>query len=420
VASDGGIFSFGDASFLGSTGAIHLNQPIVGMAATPTGGGYWLVASDGGIFSFGDAGFFGSTGAIRLNQPIVGMAATPSGQGYWLVARDGGMFSFGDAGFFGSTGAIRLNQPIVGMAATPSGQGYRLVASDGGVFSFGDGEFLGSTGAIRLNQPIVGMAATPSGRGYWFVARDGGVFNFGDAGFDGSGAAAGRAAFVAMAASTRGGYWLAGVDGGVYAFPLAPAAPAPAPGPAVTSTTGDTGSFRLSVYYTAVEAYHSGSPVTVTGCPQQNCTRGSTLLGTYPSDFVKAVKDEGTGRITSGVYAGRYLNWSYDTGYWLDTLPADSYGNALVPFRTAAAEGFLPRGTVFRITGCGTDGTEALDAAACTAIRNTQWEVQDEFTPGLGGDGHLDLYIGEETGPRFTATSPLWFDVTGAAIRIIG
>ncbi|MGH9080917.1 MAG: hypothetical protein ACRDYE_12750 [Acidimicrobiales bacterium] len=39
-------------AFFGSTGAIHLNQPIVGMASTPDGGGYWLVASDGGIFSF--------------------------------------------------------------------------------------------------------------------------------------------------------------------------------------------------------------------------------------------------------------------------------------------------------------------------------------------------------------------------------
>ncbi len=51
--------------------------PIVGMAVTPTGNGYWLVASDGGIFAFGDAKFSGSTGAITLNQPIVGMAALP-------------------------------------------------------------------------------------------------------------------------------------------------------------------------------------------------------------------------------------------------------------------------------------------------------------------------------------------------------
>jgi hypothetical protein len=30
--------------------------------------GYWLVASDGGIFAFGDAGFHGSTGAIHLKD----------------------------------------------------------------------------------------------------------------------------------------------------------------------------------------------------------------------------------------------------------------------------------------------------------------------------------------------------------------
>ena len=39
------------------------------MTATPTGKGYWLVASDGGIFAFGDARFYGSTGDIHLAQP---------------------------------------------------------------------------------------------------------------------------------------------------------------------------------------------------------------------------------------------------------------------------------------------------------------------------------------------------------------
>jgi hypothetical protein len=168
----------GDAGFHGSTGNIHLNQPIVGMAATPDGGGYWLVASDGGVFTFGDAGFHGSTGNIHLNQPIVGMAATPDGGGYWLVASDGGVFTFGDAGFHGSTGNIHLNKPIVGMAATPDGGGYWLVASDGGVFTFGDAGFYGSTGNIHLNQPVVGMATTHDGRGYWEVASDGGIFGF--------------------------------------------------------------------------------------------------------------------------------------------------------------------------------------------------------------------------------------------------
>ena len=73
VASDGGIFSFGDAAFFGSEGGTHLNQPIVGIQSTPDGGGYWLVASDGGIFSFGDAAFSGSEGGTHLNKPIVGI-----------------------------------------------------------------------------------------------------------------------------------------------------------------------------------------------------------------------------------------------------------------------------------------------------------------------------------------------------------
>jgi hypothetical protein len=32
----------------------------VGMAATPTGLGYWIVCADGGIFTFGDARYYGS------------------------------------------------------------------------------------------------------------------------------------------------------------------------------------------------------------------------------------------------------------------------------------------------------------------------------------------------------------------------
>jgi PQQ-like domain len=162
VASDGGIFSFGGAPFLGSAGSLNLNRPVVGMAATSDRRGYWLVASDGGIFSFGDARFYGSTGAIHLNRPIVGMATTPDAKGYWLVASDGGIFSFGDARFDGSTGALTLNKPVVGMAATPDGRGYWLVASDGGIFSFGDASFQGSTGALTLNKPMVGMASSSS------------------------------------------------------------------------------------------------------------------------------------------------------------------------------------------------------------------------------------------------------------------
>jgi hypothetical protein len=185
AASDGSVYTEGDAPFYGSAGGTRLSKPIVGMAATKDARGYWLVASDGGIFSFGDARFYGSTGAIRLNQPIVGMTATPDGGGYWLVASDGGIFSFGDARFYGSTGAIRLNQPIVGMAADQATGGYWMVASDGGIFAF-HAPFLGSTGSTSPPHPIVGMAAIPDGGGYRFTASDGGIFDFGDAGYYGS------------------------------------------------------------------------------------------------------------------------------------------------------------------------------------------------------------------------------------------
>jgi hypothetical protein len=210
VAGDGGVFSFGDAAPYGSMGGHALSAPVVGMASTPDGKGYWLVASDGGVFAFGDAHFMGSMGAVHLVRPVVGMVSTPDGNGYWLVASDGGVFAFGDAGFYRSMGGQRLNAPMVAMASTPDGKGYWLVASDGGVFAFGDAHFAGSMGAVRLTAPIIGMAVTPSGRGYWLSGADGGVFTFGDAGFFGSmGGQPLQNPITAIAARPDGtGYWL--------------------------------------------------------------------------------------------------------------------------------------------------------------------------------------------------------------------
>jgi hypothetical protein len=222
LGADGGVFSFGNAPFHGSTGSMRLNEPIMTMGSTPSGDGYWLAASDGGIFSFGDAAFYGSTGAIKLNQPIVGMTPTKTGQGYWLVARDGGIFSFGDAAFFGSTGGTKLNQPIVGMAPTATGLGYWLVARDGGIFSFGDAAFFGSTGAMKLNQPIVAMASSRKSDGYWLLAGDGGIFSFGNAPFYGSLLGTGLctlpSATAIVPSETGKGYWIEGADGSTWAM----------------------------------------------------------------------------------------------------------------------------------------------------------------------------------------------------------
>ena len=120
----------------------------------PDGGGYWLVASDGGVFTFGDAGFFGSTGSMHLNRPVVGMAAAPDGGGYWLVASDGGLFSFGTAGFSGAATG-RLRRSAAGMAAT--GGGYRIVSSDGGVYPFGTAPFYGSVDVPPMVGEVVAV-----------------------------------------------------------------------------------------------------------------------------------------------------------------------------------------------------------------------------------------------------------------------
>jgi len=221
VASDGGIFSFGSAPFKGSTGAIKLAQPIVGMLPTPTGGGYWLAAADGGVFAFGDARFLGS--AVNRpagSAPIVAIAGTPTGGGYWLFAADGSVYTLGDATYWGRAPASALHAPIVAAAATPDGQGYWLAAADGAVYPEGDAAAVGDASGLHLARPIVGMATTPSGRGYWLVAGDGGIFTYGDASFFGStGAIHLNQPILTMASTTSGqGYWLFAADGGVFAY----------------------------------------------------------------------------------------------------------------------------------------------------------------------------------------------------------
>jgi hypothetical protein len=223
AGSDGGIFSYGEvpghAGFFGSAGSLTLNRPVVGVARTPNGNGYWMVAADGGVFNYGGAGFFGSAGNLTLNSPIVGIASTPDGAGYWLVAADGGVFAYGDAVFHGSAGGTHLAKPVVGIASTWDGNGYWLVASDGGVFAYGDAQFHGSAGGTHLSAPVVGIAGTPNSGGYWLVAADGGVFAYGDAAFHGSLADQSIASPVSAIGTTGtgNGYWLVTQGGAVFA-----------------------------------------------------------------------------------------------------------------------------------------------------------------------------------------------------------
>jgi hypothetical protein len=143
-----------------------LNKPIVGIASSPDGGGLWLVASDGGVFAYGDAAFYGSMGRQLLNKPVVGIAADRLTGGYWLVASDGGVFGF-NAPYCFSLATLDFNAlvipwtGIVGLvSAAPTG--YWMVSPNGAIWSVAacGTPYFGSMLDKSLNTPIVGMAST--------------------------------------------------------------------------------------------------------------------------------------------------------------------------------------------------------------------------------------------------------------------
>jgi hypothetical protein len=216
IFKDGGVLGYGAAQFFGSPTQKHLAAPIVAMAATPDGDGYWLVGADGGVLSYGDARYFGSAGALDLYAPIVAMAATADGGGYWLVGADGGVFTFGDARYYG--GPAHVPEPIVGFAATPNGEGYWLVGSHGEVYAFGDAKYYGSLGATNLhNLPVVAIAPSHDGGGYWVVQGGGEVIPYGDA--PRLGGMRGHPPVAGIAVTADGlGYWLVCGNGEVDAF----------------------------------------------------------------------------------------------------------------------------------------------------------------------------------------------------------
>jgi len=197
VASDGGIFAFGDAGFHGSipgsglspagSGLPHsLNAPIVGMVPSSDGGGYFMVASDGGVFAFGDARFEGSCPGIGgCSGAAVAVVPDASGNGYWVVTSTGAVYPFGDAVDHGAPGAQA--SAITSAVATPDGGGYWVLDAAGQVFPFGDAAGLGGLpgGSAGGLNPASAIFATSDGGGYWVVTALGKVSTFGDAPNDG-------------------------------------------------------------------------------------------------------------------------------------------------------------------------------------------------------------------------------------------
>jgi Cu/Zn superoxide dismutase len=267
------------------------------MAVTPGGDGYHLVASDGGVFAFGDAVFEGSTGGMQLNAPVVAMAITPievvarlvdkRGTGVGevrLTEGDGGVrvavtargLDPGFHGFhvhtigvcdhdhaFDSAGPHLGASPQVshpdhsgdlpalfadqagrasatfhtsrfGLAAVLEGDGTAFIITserdnfaniptdrydpdpDKETLATGDSE---ANGRVACGVAKGAADGTPVS-GYWLAGADGGVFAFGDAPFLGSaGGAKLNKPVVGMAATASGdGYWLVASDGGVFNY----------------------------------------------------------------------------------------------------------------------------------------------------------------------------------------------------------
>ncbi len=237
VGTDGGIFNFGAASYLGSMGSISLQRPVVGVTPTADNGGYWVAASDGGVFAFGDAAFYGSIPGVglspagsgvanSLNAPIVGMVPAANGQGYLMVAADGGIFTFGSGAKFegscpgigGCVGAAVAVMPDAG------GSGYWVVTQSGNVYAFGAAPYYGAPG--ETGSLVTSAVRTPNGDGYWILTADGAVYGYGNAvnlgspsstSFDGL-----DPATAIFATSDDDGYWVSSAAGKVFNFGDAP------------------------------------------------------------------------------------------------------------------------------------------------------------------------------------------------------
>ncbi len=170
VDGQGDIFTFGDAVYHGtpaqlnpsapaggSNSVLPLNSPIVGIVSTGDGQGYWEVGADGGIFTFGDATFQGSMGGVKLAAPVVGMIAF--GTNYEMVGADGGVFTFppGSPIFHGSEhGSLPAGITAVGIAETSTGAGYWIANSSTPAANFGDAQSLTGPAA----SGVVAIAAS--------------------------------------------------------------------------------------------------------------------------------------------------------------------------------------------------------------------------------------------------------------------
>ena len=146
-----------------------LNAPIVGMVPSVDDGGYFMVASDGGVFAFGDAHFAGSCPGIGgCSGAAVAVMPDASGNGYWLVTKTGNVYTFGDASYYGAPG--NTGSPVTSAVRTPDGGGYWILTANGTVYRYGDaGNYGDAAGAFGGLNPATAIFATSDGA--WLLDR---------------------------------------------------------------------------------------------------------------------------------------------------------------------------------------------------------------------------------------------------------
>ena len=141
--------------------------------------------------------------------------------------------------------------------------------------------------------------------------------------------------------------------------------------------------FFCTVYYTPKESGFTaerGFDATPTSAPG--------LKGRmYPSDFLKAVKKEGFGRLVEPVDGLNYIRWVGDGSYAFAKVPLGRRGEVLEPKRSCAISG---RNPFLRQHDTITIKSPALNGA----LGSDEWFICD-----TGGGVHplqIDLYWGED------------------------
>ncbi len=356
ATQNGGVFTFGDAVFQGSLGGKGVTN-VSGIAADTAGDGYWLVGSDGGVFAFGGAAFGGSLPGNGVHvSNIVGIAANPAGSGYWLAGKDGSVYALG-----GAPAATSVSPPVsnvVGIAANPKGPGYWLAGSDGGVFALAGAPFDGSLPGQGVTvSNIASITANPEGHGYWLMGSDGGVFTLGTGGYYASNALGDSSApMVAMTGSADVyGYWMVASDGEVFVAPNAPLESTTMPAIGTSeSYLGQTGSFPITVWDSSGQrncnegpfAQIPGDPAHVIGRYSNTCTgtsnwslaRWSVDWTSHHLTFVNMIFDTRAGSV--GIGGGNSLSTYYDAtiaSYGGELWVAGECGGTIAGAGTASA-----------------------------------------------------------------------------------